>query len=193
MTVFDLIFIVLLLIAAGSLITAIVLFFRGRRMRALSVLGKLAICAAGYIAFVYAATALSKEPVLRVGDSECDDDWCFAVAGVRRTPMNTVTRFDVDLRIFSRARRVSQRELAAKDVYLVDAAWRRYDPIPATGEIPMSTLLQAGESKSTSRRFNLPGDAHGLGLMIERNPVFPYCMIVGECDAFHKGALIRLE
>lgn len=75
MTVFDLLFIALFLIAAGTLITAIVLFFRGRRARALTALGKLAICAAGYITFVYAATALSKQPVLRVGDPACSDDW----------------------------------------------------------------------------------------------------------------------
>lgn len=192
MTVFDLLFIALFLIAAGTLVTAFVLFFRGRRTRALTALGKLAICTAGYITFVYAATALSKPPVLRVGDPACDDDWCIAVAAVRRTPMNAVTRLDVDFRIFSRARRVAQRELAAKDVYIVDADWKRYNPIPSGTEIPLNTLLQAGESKSTGRRFEVPYGAHGLGLMVERG-AFPFCVIIGECEAFHKGVVIRLE
>ncbi len=192
MTVYDLIFIALFLTAAGTLITAVVLFFRGRRERALTALGKLALCAAGYIAFVYAATAMSKERVLRVGDPECSDDWCFAVTSVRRAPMNAVTRFDVDLRIFSRARRVAQRELAAKDIYLVHSAWKRYDPIPASGEIPMNTLLEAGESKATSRRFDVPADARGIALMLDHSAP-PFCLIIGECDAFHKGTVVRLE
>jgi hypothetical protein len=191
-TVYDLLFIALFLIALGTLITAVVLFFRGQRGHALTVLGKLALCAAGYIAFVYAATAMSRERVLRAGEPECSDDWCFAVTGVRRTPMNAITRFDVDLRIFSRARRVAQRELGAKDVYLVDSGWKRYDPIPASGEIPMSTLLQAGESKSTTRRFEIPADAHGIALMLDHSAP-PFCLIIGECEAFHKGHIIRLE
>lgn len=192
MTLYDLLFIALFLIAAGTLVTAVVLFFRGRKSRALTALGKLVLCSAGYIAFVYGATAMSKEHVLHVGDPECSDDWCFAVAGVRRTPMNTVTRFDVDLRIFSRARRVAQRELSAKDVYLVDSGWNRYDPIPAGTELPMNTLLQAGESKTTARRFDVPADAHGIGLMLEHG-AFPFCLVIGECEAFHKGVVIRLE
>jgi hypothetical protein len=191
-TVFDLLFIALFLTAVATLITAIVLLFRGRRTHALTVLGKLAICAAGYIAFVYAATAASKPRVLGIGDPECSDDWCFAVAAVKRTPMNAVTRLDIDLRIFSRARRVAQRELGAKDVYLVDANWRRYEPIPMTGEIPMNTLLLAGESKNTSRRFEVPPETNGIGLMLDRG-AFPFCMVIGECEAFHKGIVIRLE
>ena len=192
MTVYDLLFIALFLIAAGTLITAAVLFFRGRKARALSALGKLAICSAGYIAFVYAATAMSKERVLHVGDPECRDDWCFAVAGVRRTAMNAVTRFDSDLRIFSRARRVAQRELGAKDVYLVDSGWKRYDPILTGAEIPMNTLLQAGESKNTTRHFDVPADARGIALMLDHGAP-PFCLIIGECEAFHKGVVIRLE
>lgn len=192
MTVYDLLFIALFLVAVATLITAMVLFFRGRRARALSALGKLVFCAAGYVAFVYAATAMSRDRVLHVGDPECSDDWCFEVTGVRRMPMNAVTRYDVDLRIFSRALRVAQRELAAKDVYLVDSGWKRYNPIPTGTEIPMNTLLQAGESKNTTRRFDVPADAHGIGLMLDGSAP-PFCIIIGECGAFHKGVVIRLE
>lgn len=192
MTVYDLVFIALFLIAAATLVTSVVLFLRGRRARAWTALGKLAFCTAGYIGFVYAATAMSKERILRVGEPECSDDWCFAVTGVRRTPMNAVTRLDVELRIFSRARRVAQRELAAKDVYVVDSGWRRYDPVRTGAELPMNTLLEAGESKNTARRFEVPADAHGIGLMLDHG-AFPFCLVIGECEAFHKGVVIRLE
>lgn len=192
MTVFDLLFIVLLLTAVGTLITAAVLAARGRRARALSTLGKLAFSAVLYIAFVYTATALSKESVLHVGDPECSDDWCIAVDSVARTPMGSVTRLEVGLRIFSRALRVSQRELVAKDVYLVDEHWRRYNPVPVAGEIPLNTLLQPGESKQTTRGFEVPADAHGLGLLVDRSSP-PICLIIGECEAFHKATIVHLQ
>ena len=144
MTMFDLLFIALFLTAIGALIVAAVSGIRGRRARALGILRRLAFCAAAYIAIVYAATALSPRVVLRVGDPECSDDWCIAVQGVNRTHENALVRYDVTLRIFSRARRVAQREMGAKDVYLVDAHWKRYDPIHMGPEIPLNTLLQPG-------------------------------------------------
>jgi hypothetical protein len=131
--------------------------------------------------------------VLRVGEPQCNDDWCLTVDGVKRTEDNSLARYDVTLRIFSRARRVAQREMGAKDVYLVDAQWRRYDPIRAGTEIPLNTLLQAGESVTTSRRFELPTGASAVSLMIDRTPILPICVIIGECGAFHKATIVRLD
>ena len=192
MTVFDLLFIALFLTAIGTLVVVAVSAFRGQRQHALGLLRRLAFCAVAYIAIVYAATALSPKVVLRVGDPECSDDWCIAVEGVKRTQQNAVARYDVTLRIFSRARRVAQRELAAKDVYLVDGRWRRYDPVLSGSEIPLNALLQAGESIITSRHFDLPADIHGIGLMVERSAL-PICVIIGECGAFHGDVMVRID
>jgi hypothetical protein len=193
MTIFDLLFIALFLSAIGALIAAVVAIFRGRRARALFILRTLALCAVAYIGIVYIATALSKQVVLRVGDPQCSDDWCLAVERAKRTPKNTVTLYDVTLRIFSRARRVAQRENVARDVYLVDAHWRRYDPVLTGSEIPLNTLLQPGESVTTSRSFELPADAHDIGLMVDRRTVLPICVIIGECGAFHKSTIVRID
>jgi hypothetical protein len=193
MTVYDLLFIALLITALGTLIAAVIAAFRGHRGRALAILRALALGAVVYVGIVYIATALSKQVVLRVGDPECSDDWCIAVERVERTPKNAVMVYNVTLRIFSRALRVAQRENVARDVYLVDARWKRYDPILAASEVPLNTLLQPGESVTTSRRFELPVDDRGVGLMVDRSSILPFCVIIGECGAFHKGALIRLD
>jgi hypothetical protein len=193
MTIFDLWFIALFLTGVGTLIVAAVSALRGRGGHAITLLRRLAFCAVAYVGIVYAATALSKAIVLHPGEPECDDDWCLAVDGLKRTQENTVAHYNVTLRIFSRARRVSQRELNAKDVYLVDPQWKRYDPIRTGSEIPLNTLLQAGESVTTSRLFELPADARGIGLIIDRTPVLPICVIVGECGAFHKATIVRLD
>ena len=191
-TIFDLLFIALFVTAIGALIAATISGIRGRRAHALGILRRLAFCAVVYVAAVYVTTALSKEVVLRVGDPECDDDWCIAVQGVKRTREKAVAQYEVTLRIFSRARRVAQREMSAKDVYLVDAQWKRYDPIHTGPEVPLNTLLQAGESVVTSRRFELPAETHNIGLMVERSD-FPFCVIIGECGAFHKGTIVRID
>jgi hypothetical protein len=193
MTVFDLWFIALFLTAIGTLIVAAISALRGRREHALAILRKLLLCAVAYVGMVYAATALSKGIVLRIGEPECNDDWCIGVDGVKRTQEKSIARYDVTLRIFSRARRVAQRELGAKDVYLVDAQWRRYDPVHTGPEIPLNTLLQAGESRTISRRFELPADTRGVGLMVDRTPMLPICVIIGECGAFHKATIVRLD
>jgi hypothetical protein len=103
MTVFDLLFIVMALSAVIALIAAIAHAFRGRGMRALLTLRNLVVCAGGYVGVVYAVTVLSKPTVLSVGDPQCLDDWCFAVDHVERVPAVQTTRYDVALRIFSRA------------------------------------------------------------------------------------------
>ena len=169
MTVFDLLFLGLLLAGVIALGVAAVSAFRGQSTRALAILGKLGACAATYVGMVYLVTFLLKPVELRVGEAQCSDDWCIAVDSAKRTPMNAVAIYDVTLRIFSRARRVAQRELVAKDVYLVDAAWRRYDPILTGREVPLSTLLQPGESVTTSRRFEVPATDRDMGLMVDRS------------------------
>jgi hypothetical protein len=193
MTIFDLLFIALFLTAIGTLIVAAVSVFRGRRARALVILRRLALCAVAYIGIVYVATAFSKQVVLRVGDPQCSDDWCIAVAGVKRESKDAVTVYDLTLRIFSRARRRAQRENIATDVYLVDSHWRRYDPTPTGSEIPLNTLLQPGETVTTGRIFKLPADAHEIGLLVGHRVVRPICLIIGECGAFHKGTMVRID
>jgi hypothetical protein len=131
--------------------------------------------------------------VLQVGDPECNDDWCIAVESAKRTPMNASAHYDITLRIFSRARRVTQREMGAKDVYLVDSQWTRYDPVRTGAEVALNTLLQPGESVTTSRRFEVPADVRGIGLMVDRPSILPICLVIGECGAFHKGTIVRME
>jgi hypothetical protein len=76
----------------------------------------------------------------------------------------------------------------------VDPAQNRIqkNPVRTGAEIPLNTLLQAGESVTTTRRFELPADARGIGLMVDRSST-PVCLVIGECEAFHKGTLVRLD
>jgi hypothetical protein len=195
MTIFDLLFLVLFLTAAGTLLAIAVAALRGRRARALTLARRLICGVVAYLGVVYAATALSTLVVLHAGDAECSDDWCIAVDGAQRTAKGAAAEYHVKLRIFSRALGRPQRELAATDVYLVDSLWRRYNPVPNATNIPLNTLLQPGESIATERVFEVPAGTHSLGLRVGRSgqPVGPICLIIGECEAFHKGTVIRID
>jgi hypothetical protein len=194
MTIFDLLFIALALSAIATLIVAASTAIRGRRARALTILLRLTFLATVYVGIVYIATALSKQTVRRIGDPQCFDDWCIAVDAAKRVPQEATARYDITLRIFSRARRVAQRENGAKDVYLVDADWKRYDPAPVSGEPPLSTLLQPGESVITRRTFELPSNAHDVGLMVDHGSgPLSICVVIGECGAFHKDTVLRID
>lgn len=194
MTIFDLLFIALFLSAIGTLIIAAGATIRGHGARALKILRRLAFLGVAYVGIVYIATAFSKQPVLRIGDRQCFDDWCIAVDAAKRVPRDATARYDITLRISSRARRVAQRENGARDVYLVDADWKRYDPVPLGGEPPLNRLLQPGESVITQRTFELPSNARNVGLMLDHGSgPLGICVVIGECGAFHKGTVFRID
>jgi hypothetical protein len=60
-------------------------------------------------------------------------------------------------------------------------------------EGPLNALLQPGESVTTGRRFELPADDHDIGLIVDRSTVLQICVIIGECGAFHKGTIVRID
>ncbi len=183
MTLYDLLFIAATVAGLATLVVACA-------KRSLQTLTKLGAGVVVYIVMVYSATLFSKPVTIRPGEPLCNDDWCLAVDKVSRTG----AACDVKLRIFSRARRVAMREASARDVYLVDEYWNRYDPMPRNRDIRLNTLLQPGESVETERHFEVPTSVRVSGLKIEygRNPA-SLCLVIGECDAFHKGKMIALH
>lgn len=183
MTVYDLLF---LAAALAGVITLIV----GLVTRSLRTLAKLGAGAVVYLVMVYSATLFSKPVVTHEGQPQCVDDWCLALDRVSRMG----SRYDLNLRIISRARRVTQRETSARDVYLVDEQWNGYDPVHAVDDVPLSAQLVPGQSIAVHRRFELPAGVHIMGLKIHSDITPPsLCLVIGECDAFHKGKMIAID
>ena len=107
MPVFDLLFILTFLISMVTMAIAAAFAIRGQRSRALKVLRRYCICAAGYFAIAVAIAFLKPQRVISIGDPWCFDDWCLTVEKVDRTAGPSQVSYNVKLRIFSRARRVS--------------------------------------------------------------------------------------
>ena len=119
MTLFDLLFLALVLASVATLIAAAVAAFRGRRSQSLKILRRL--------------------------DPWCFDDWCLSVETVTQRPAGSGTAYTVSLRLFSQARRVSQRALGAW-IYVIDQKGNRYAPKPDRSTVPLDVLLGPGEA-----------------------------------------------
>lgn len=190
MTIFEPLFLLLVLSAAIVLIRAAAAALRGRRAVALRTLRRLGIAAAIYMLVVLGVSVATPRHIYRVGDTQCFDDWCIAVTNATRSTPTAVT---VDLRLSSRAKRVPQRELGTV-VYLTDPAGHRYDPIADSSAAPLDALLQPGQAILTKRSFVVASDARRLGLVYTHAGGFPIgFFIIGENEWAHGPPLVRLD
>ncbi len=192
MSLFDLLFLGLLLAGVISLFAAVWLALRKRFGPAGRILRRLLLFAGAYMAVVVLVSLVAPRRYLKANATQCFDDWCVGVTEFRRVPEGGVVAYRVDLRLSSRARRVSQRENNVV-VYLTDQQGRRYDPVAGTSATPINVRLQPRESLVTSRSFRVPAEAKVLGLVITHEGGFPIgWFIIGYDTWFRKPAVVRL-
>lgn len=193
MTIYELLFILLFLAATVTLLYAAIATVRGSRRQGVRILGRLAFCAAAYFAAVVIVAATSTRKVVQIGEPQCFDDWCITVVAVSKPVAHADSAWHVWLRVSSRAKRVTQRELNAV-VYLTDDRNRRFDPLRDPSAVPLDTPVGPGESVSAMRSFAVPEDARRVGLVFTHEGGFPIgALIVGENQWFHKAPVVRLE
>jgi hypothetical protein len=192
MSLFDLLFIVCFLASVVTLLSVVILALRGRFAHSLALLKRWTLCALVYFAIVIVSSIFWTRTVLQPGEPRCFDDWCIAVDGATHQPSAAGDTCTVELRVFSRARRVSQRELNVI-VYLTDDRGNRYDPEALPSDVPFSTFLGPEQSVPLTRRFTLPAGARNPALVITHSGGFPIgWFIIGYETWFHPPTLVRL-
>jgi len=189
MSLFDLLFLALALTTLITLAIAAALALARRTAQSLRILRRFALGALLYFALVIAVSLFAPRRVFHLGDTQCFDDWCVAATSFSSRGSSYI----VNLRISSRARRISQRELNLA-VYLTDREGRRYDPTPQLSDIPFSTLLAPGQSADLTRLFLVPPPARDLNLVIKHEGGFPIGWFIIDYDTwFRKPPLILLS
>jgi len=193
-TLFDLLFLASALAAIVSLILAGAAVIRGQTAKARAILQRLGIATIAYLALVLIVAATTPQKVLKVGDPWCFDDWCLSVRSVTQMPGPSGATYTISLRIFSDAKRVTQRAKGAW-IYLIDQRGTRYAPLANLSDTPLDVLLEPGESVETSRTFMVPNGITGLGL-VTGHPG-DYCSlspIIGENGClFNRPTMVRIE
>jgi hypothetical protein len=196
MSLLELFFLLAVLVSGITLTVVVVLAFRGRRRHALTLLGIFGICVVSYLVAGVLISFAAPQRVLRVGEPWCFDDWCLSVEQVSRAPGPVENSYLVSLRIFSRARRATQRAKGAW-IYLIDDRGHLYPPDPDPSAVPLDHMLQPGESIPASRVFHVPANVHRLGLVTGDGG--SYCgpmnfLIIGQGGClFGKPAMLRIQ
>jgi len=191
--IFELLFILIVLATIVALATAAFQAIRGQRRKSLRILSVSAMSLAAYFAICCASTLLTPRRVLDLQEPECFDDWCVQLDAINKSASGSSTNYTATIRIFSQAKRVSQRENGIA-FYLEDDLGHRYPAIPNLSDIPSNALLQPGESVTLTRGFQLPSTAHAAGFVATHQGGFPIgWFIIGENQSlFHKEAIWRL-
>jgi hypothetical protein len=193
MNVFEPLFLVLVVVTLITLITVVVFAVRGQWARTGRIMRRLGIGTAIYFAVVVAVSMLSPRHVYALGDAQCFDDWCITVVDAQPVGKAPSALYAVSLRLANRARRVPMGEKGTV-VYLTDTAGHRYDPVPDATAVPFDTMLQPGESVIATRRFDVPQEAQGLGLVYTHEGGFPIgWLIISEGGWFQSPPLMRLH
>jgi|SRR5579871_50451 len=191
MNLFEPLFLLLALTTVITVLTAVVYALTGRFGRAGRILKRLLIGAAVCFSVVIIVSAVQARRIYQVGDPQCFDDWCITVMSghwIEPPPSQT---FEVVLRLSSRAKRVPMGEKGTV-VYVTDRERRRFDPRPGAA-VPLDAMLQPGESIDAVRRFDIPRDAAGLGLVFTHEGGFPIgWLIITEGGWFAKPPIVML-
>jgi hypothetical protein len=191
MTIFDLLFLASFLVSVIVLAAAAYAAIRGRVSRAFSILRVWLVCAAVYLGISAAVAYVAPQRVIAAGTPWCFDDWYLTVENVKHAGTN----YDVDLKVSSEAKRVTQRAKGAW-IYVRDENDTHYEPTPNPFDVPLDVQLQPGESVAAQRSFKVPPGVHELGLVTGHGG--PPCgvmslVIIGQGGClFHKQTMIRL-
>jgi len=191
MSVFEPLFLLLVLVTLGAVLIAATFAVTGRFARAGRILRRLAIGAVVYFAVVVVVTLVGPRKVYAIGETQCFDDWCITVESGQRVNDADGT-YEVSLRLSNRARGRAMGERGTV-AYLTDAQDRRYDPLPDSDAVSFDTQIEPGQSVTTTRRFHVPADAAGLGFVYTHEGGFPIgWLIIGEGGWFASPPIVRL-
>jgi hypothetical protein len=194
-TIFDLFFLLSVIASVIMLVALGILILRGQRERALTVVKIFGLYVASYCALAVGVDLLRPQRVIAIGAPWCFDDWCIRVESSSHAADGSRVRYSTQLRIFSTARGISQRAPGAW-IYLIDEQGHRFAPIADSTALPLTVWLAPEQSVNTSRNFEVPADAHILGLVTGHGGAF--CgwsiLIVGEGGClFNRPTMIRLH
>ena len=192
MTLFDLLFLVVVFASLISLLAATATALAGRRATAGRILRVYGAAIGVYLAAVLLVSLMRPRQILSLGEDKCFDDWCIRGESFERSPAGPSAIYRVTLVLSSTAKRVAQRENNVV-VYLRDARGRRFDPTPLASDVPLNSLLLPQQSVTVQRVFAVPADAGDVGLVIAHEGGFPIEWFILGSGPFRKEPMVPLR
>lgn len=192
MTIYEPLFLLIALASVIVLISIAVKAIAGRGKSAARLLGIWAGCMLLYFGICVVSAARVQQRVLRLKEPQCFDDWCIEIDDVTHASAASQEEYDATIRIFSEAKRVTQREKSVT-VMLQDASGNRFAASPAAaGEPPFDSQLGPGDSVTTHRAFQVPRGVQPAGIVIVHTGFQMGWLVIGEGqNIFHKEPIVR--
>lgn len=177
MTIYDLLLIAAFLSTLATLVIVTYAAIRGRWSRVATLLKRWTIAAAAYMTIVVLVAIATPQRHLKLAEDLCFDDWCIAVINVNSTAIGS---YEVTYRLSSRAKGISQRELAI-ETRMIDEAGKRFYPQLRDTDVPYSVLLAPGAEATLHRLFQVPQSSRIAGIEIAHTSgVQPGWFIIGQ-------------
>jgi hypothetical protein len=201
-TAYELIFIFLFL---GSVISLLISVFLRRRGAARKILVTLVSVWGVYLVVLAATDVLRPQKVFKIGEPQCFDEMCFAVADVQTileqaNPSGTTpTRlYLVTIRVTSRSRGRAQAERGLRgrlydgDTYIdgSEAAQKIYNAQYGQGP-KLTQKIAPGESILSVLAFEVPQGVARPALTLDHG-FTPGYFVIGESPLFHKPDIHQL-
>ncbi len=205
MTVFDLAFLLALLITLGSMLRVAYLLLRRRRDQAVGVLARLALFAGAYIGLLVSVSIAQPRQTLALGGARCFDEWCIVVDSAQRRSTIGTVRADgqfiiVSARVLNQGRGRRQRETDV-GARLLDDRGLLYAPTSrgqaallqtGGGSAALTDFVDAGAVNSVRLVFDVPADSRGLAF-VTVHAWFPHALIIGDAQSLlHEPVVVPL-
>jgi len=178
MTIFDLLLIAVILGSAIALAA-----IRPFRRALLVVAFGLAI----YLTVICIVSLGSEQKIMALGDPDCSDDWCVTPEKAHFAG-DTVS---VEFRVWSRAKRVTQREYGVRP-FLVDERGQRFLISQSTGP-EFDRSIGPGDEFNTVRTYRASRDATTLDLILREGFGMETFVIGSSQSLLHPRTVYRLK
>lgn len=191
MSVFDVLFYVVCLLAFLLLAAIVRLLLLGNRRGALRPLGALGVLIAVYGAAILATKLATPVAVYSVGSWQVSGDWYLIVDGWYPEPQGDQKGIAVNFKLISRADHddVSEKGLVA---YILDDDGVRYDAMPEPSTPPFDVVLKPGKTVITTRRFLLQGDPQKLEVVVAHHGFRRTWFVIGRTP-FDGSSVVQLQ
>jgi hypothetical protein len=187
MTIFDLLLIAVVLAVAAGFILALVQAVSGHLRDAFRTWTLLITGVGIYLAAICVVSLGSKQKIMALGNPDCSDDWCMSPVHAK-FHASTV---EVEFRVWSRAKRVTQREHGVNP-FLVDDRGERSISIESKGP-PFDQAVVPDEQFTTVRTYRVRPDAETLDLVL-RDGFGPDTFVIGASQSLlHPRTVYRLR
>lgn len=183
----------------AALISAPIIWLRGKSRSARKILGALGAYVSFYLAVSTAVSVIQRIPPENprgMGQEVCADAGCFAVDKVDKAATGSETIYTLWWHLSSRDTE-GYRRFPGKglELYMFDERGRRFSLVGADDQNPLDVILRAGETVHQAITFHVPSDARELFLTARCRPFTFQSFLPGELSVLPRphAKMIRIQ